>query len=148
MFIAEVLLSIRAMHEAMEILRPFLAESEAVGLARVIIETGEGDPHDVGKNLIAMMLKGAAFTTVELGGIGDLKPEAFVEAAKVHRADILGMSALLTATLQKMEQTINTLEEAGIHDRIKVMAGGAPETLDYADEIRADAYGSIKQGRK
>jgi len=106
----------------------------------VIIGTVEGDLHDIGKNLVAMMLEGAGFKVVDLGT--DVKPPAFVDAAKVHKPKILGMSALLTTTMPKMGETITALREAGIRDRIKVMAGGAPVTQDFVDEIGADAYGS------
>jgi corrinoid protein of di/trimethylamine methyltransferase len=140
MFIPEVLRSAKTMHGAMDILRPFLSESEAAGVGTVVIGTVEGDLHDIGKNLVAMMLEGAGFRVVDLGT--DVKPEGFVDAAKEHKPRILGMSALLTTTMPKMGETVNALKEAGIRDQIKVMAGGAPVTQDFVDEIGADAYGS------
>jgi 5-methyltetrahydrofolate--homocysteine methyltransferase len=140
MFIPEVLRSAKTMHGAMEILRPLLSESEAAGSGTVIIGTVEGDLHDIGKNLVGMMLGGAGFRVVDLGT--DVKPQAFMEAAKEHKPNILGMSALLTTTMPKMGETINALREAGIRDQIKVMAGGAPVTQDFVEEIGADAYGS------
>ncbi len=140
MFIPEVLRSAKTMHSAMDILRPLLSESEAAGAGTVVIGTVEGDLHDIGKNLVAMMLEGAGFQVVDLGP--DVKPQAFVDAVKEHKPSILGMSALLTTTMPKMGETVNALKEAGIRDQIKVMAGGAPVTQDFVDEIGGDAYGS------
>lgn len=140
MFIPEVIRSANTMHAAMDIIRPLLSESDAAGVGTVVIGTVEGDLHDIGKNLVAMMLEGAGFKVVNLGT--DVKPQAFVEAAKEHKPNILGMSALLTTTMPKMGETINALKEAGIRDQIRVMAGGAPVTQDFVDEIGADAYGS------
>ncbi len=140
MFIPEVLRSAKTMHAAMDILRPLLSESHAAGAGAVVIGTVEGDLHDIGKNLVAMMLEGAGFKVVDLGT--DVKPQNFVDAAKEHKPRILGMSALLTTTMPKMGETVSALKEAGIRDQIKVMAGGAPVTQDFVDEIGADAYGS------
>jgi 5-methyltetrahydrofolate--homocysteine methyltransferase len=140
MFIPEVLRSAKTMHGSMEILRPLLSESLAAGSGTVIIGTVEGDLHDIGKNLVGMMLEGAGFTVVDLGT--SVEPQKFVDAAKEHKPKILGMSALLTTTMPKMGETINALKEAGIRDQIKIMAGGAPVTQDFVDEIGADAYGS------
>ena len=140
MFIPEVLRSAKTMHASMEILRPLLSDSDAAGSGTVVIGTVEGDLHDIGKNLVAMMLEGAGFKIVDLGT--DVKPQQFLDAAKEHKPKILGMSALLTTTMPKMGETVNALKEAGIRDQIKVMAGGAPVTQDFVDEIGADAYGS------
>ncbi len=140
MFIPEVLRSAKTMHAAMDILRPLLSDSEAAGAGTVVIGTVEGDLHDIGKNLVAMMLEGAGFKVVDLGT--DVKPHDFVEAAKEQKPRIVGMSALLTTTMPKMGETVNALKEAGIRDQIKVMAGGAPVTQDFVDEIGGDAYGS------
>jgi 5-methyltetrahydrofolate--homocysteine methyltransferase len=140
MFIPEVLRSAKTMHAAMEILRPLLSEADAAGMGTVVIGTVEGDLHDIGKNLVAMMLEGAGFTVVDLGT--DVKPERFVKAVKEHRPAILGMSALLTTTMPKMGETVNALREAGIRDRIKVMAGGAPVTQEFVEQMGGDAYGS------
>ena len=140
MFIPEVLRSAKTMSAAMEIIRPLLSETDAAGSGTVVIGTMEGDLHDIGKNLVGMMLEGAGFTIVDMGT--DVKPQEFVEAVKKHKPKIVGMSALLTTTMPKMGETINALKEAGIRDQIKVMAGGAPVTQDFVDEIGAVAYGS------
>ena len=140
MFIPEVLRSAKTMAGAMEILRPLLSEKDAAGAGTVIVGTVEGDLHDIGKNLVGMMLEGAGFKVVDLGT--DVKPQDFVEASKEHKPQIVGLSALLTTTMPKMGETVNALKEAGIRDQIKVMAGGAPVTQDFVDEIGADAYGS------
>jgi 5-methyltetrahydrofolate--homocysteine methyltransferase len=138
MFIPEVLRSAKAMSTAMETLRPLLAEAKAKGAGTVVIGTVEGDLHDIGKNLVAMMFEGAGFKVVNLGI--DIKPKQFVDAVKEHKPDLVGMSALLTTTMPKMGETINGLKEAGIRDQVKVMIGGAPVTADYAKKIGADGY--------
>jgi 5-methyltetrahydrofolate--homocysteine methyltransferase len=140
MFIPEVLLCARTMHAAMDILKPLLSEADAAGSGKVIIGTVEGDLHDIGKNLVGMMLEGAGFKVVDLGV--NIKPQEFVDAVKEHQPDIVGMSALLTTTMPKMEETIAALKEAGIRDQVKIMAGGAPVTQDFIDKIGADAYGA------
>jgi corrinoid protein of di/trimethylamine methyltransferase len=140
MFIPEVLKCARCMHGAMDILKPLLAEGDMAGAGTVVIGTVEGDLHDIGKNLVAMMLQGAGFTVIDLGA--NIKPQDFVEAVKEHNPDIVGMSALLTTTMPKMEETIKALTEAGIRDQIKIMAGGAPVTKDFVNKIGGDAYGA------
>ncbi len=140
MFIPEVLLCARCMHGAMDILKPLLAEGDVTSAGTVVIGTVEGDLHDIGKNLVAMMLQGAGFEVIDLGT--NIKPQDFVEAVKEHNPDIVGMSALLTTTMPKMEKTIEALTEAGIRDQIKIMAGGAPVTQDFVDKIGGDAYGA------
>jgi 5-methyltetrahydrofolate--homocysteine methyltransferase len=140
MFIPEVLLCARCMHGAMDILKPLLSESDAAGMGTFVIGTVEGDLHDIGKNLVSMMLQGAGFKVVDLGT--NITSAQFVEAVKQHKPKILGMSALLTTTMPKMEQTIAALKEAGIRDQVKIMAGGAPVTQDFIDKIGADAYGA------
>lgn len=139
-FIPEVLLSARTMQGALELLKPHLADGESSGFGTVVIGTVEGDLHDIGKNLVAMMLEGAGFSVVNLGT--GVTPEHFVVAVKEHRAAILGMSALLTTTLPKMRETIDALRKAGLRDSVKVMAGGAPVTSGFAEEIGADGYGA------
>jgi corrinoid protein of di/trimethylamine methyltransferase len=138
LFVPDVLLSAKAMKSAMEVLRPHLTEAEASMRGKYVLGTVQGDLHDVGKNLVGIMLQGAGFDVVDLGK--DVSPETFVEAVKEHGAKILGMSALLTTTMLKMRSTIEALEEAGIRDSVKVMIGGAPVTPQFAEEIGADVY--------
>ena len=140
MFIPEVLLCARCMHGAMDILNPLLSEGDAAGVGTYLIGTVEGDLHDIGKNLVAMMLEGAGFQVVDLGT--NITAQQFVDAVKEHQPDILGMSALLTTTMPRMEETIQALKEAGIRDQVKIMAGGAPVTQDFVDKIGGDAYGA------
>ena len=140
MFIPEVLLCARCMHGAMDILQPLLSEADSKGAGKVVIGTVEGDLHDIGKNLVAMMMQGSGFKVIDLGV--NLKPQAFVDAVKEHKPDIIGMSALLTTTMPKMEETILALKEAGLRDQVKIMAGGAPVTQDFVEKIGADAYGA------
>jgi 5-methyltetrahydrofolate--homocysteine methyltransferase len=139
-FIPEVLLSARTMQATLDLLRPHLGEGEEAGLGTVVIGTVEGDLHDIGKNLVAMLLQGAGFAVVNLGT--GVSPQQFVAAVGEHRPQILGMSALLTTTLPKMAATLAALEEAGLRDAVKVMVGGAPVTQGYADEVGADGYGA------
>ena len=140
MFIPEVLLCARCMHGAMDILNPLLSEGDAAGVGTYLIGTVEGDLHDIGKNLVSMMLEGAGFQVIDLGT--NITAQQFVEAVKEHKPDILGMSALLTTTMPRMEETIQALKEAGIRDQVKIMAGGAPVTQDFVDKIGGDAYGA------
>jgi len=138
MFIPEVLLSARTMAAAMDVLKPLLAMGEGSGRGTVVIGTVQGDLHNIGKNLVAMMLEGAGFNVVDLGI--DVKPQAFLDAVKQHKPKLLGMSALLTTTMPRMDETIRALEEAGIRSQVKVMVGGAPVTQDFVARIGADAY--------
>jgi 5-methyltetrahydrofolate--homocysteine methyltransferase len=140
MFIPEVLLSARVMQGALDILKPHLGEGAAAGLGTVVIGTVEGDLHDIGKNLVGMLMQGAGFTVVNLGT--GVTAADFVAAAQEHSAQIIGMSALLTTTLPRMAETIAALKDAGLRDSVKVMVGGAPVTQAYADEIGADGYGA------
>ncbi len=138
LFVPEVLIAARAMQAGMSILRPLLAESDAPSAGKYVIGTVKGDLHDIGKNLVKMMLEGAGFETVDLGtdvGSGD-----FVKAVQEHRPSLLGMSALLTTTMVNMKATIEALEEAGLRDSVRIMVGGAPVTATFAKEIGADAY--------
>ncbi len=140
MFIPEVLRSAKVMQAAMELLRPHMSEKDSMGLGTMVIGTVEGDLHDIGKNLVSMMLRGAGFTVVDLGT--SVKPQDFVDAVKEHKAVVIGMSALLTTTMPKMDQTVKALKEAGIREQVKIMAGGAPVTEKFVEEIGADAYGA------
>ena len=139
-FIPEVLLSARTMQGALDLLKPHLAEGDSMSLGTVVIGTVEGDLHDIGKNLVGMMLQGAGFEVVNLGT--GVTPAQFVAAVTEHKATIIGMSALLTTTLPKMVATIGALKDAGLRATVKVMIGGAPVTQAYADEIGADGYGA------
>ncbi len=138
LFVPEVLIAARAMHAGMNILRPLLAESDVPTAGRYVIGTVQGDLHDIGKNLVKMMLEGAGFQTIDLGS--DVKPEEFVAAVREHQPQLLGMSALLTTTMPGMKATIEALEEAGLRDAVKIMVGGAPVTAAFAEQIGADAY--------
>jgi len=138
LFVPEVLIAAQAMHAGMNVLRPLLAESDVPSAGKYVIGTAQGDLHDIGKNLVKMMLEGAGFQTIDLGT--DVKPEEFVAAVREHQPQLLGMSALLTTTMPGMKATIEALEEAGLRDAVKVMVGGAPVTAAFAEEIRADAY--------
>jgi 5-methyltetrahydrofolate--homocysteine methyltransferase len=138
LFVPEVLIAARAMHAGMDILRPLLAESDVPSAGKVIVGTVAGDLHDIGKNLVVMMLEGGGFEVVDMGI--DASPQKFVEVVKSEQPDLLGMSALLTTTMPSMQKTIDALVEAGVREGIKVMIGGAPVTQSYADEIGADGY--------
>jgi 5-methyltetrahydrofolate--homocysteine methyltransferase len=138
LFVPEVLIAARAMHAGMNILRPLLAESDVPSAGKYVIGTTQGDLHDIGKNLVKMMLEGAGFETVDLGT--DVRPEVFVAAVQEHQPQLLGMSALLTTTMPGMKATIEALEEAGLRDTVKIMVGGAPVTAAFAKQIGADAY--------
>lgn len=137
-YVPEVLIAARAMKASMEFLRPVLAETGAQPVARVAIGTVKGDLHDIGKNLVAMMLEGAGFEIVDLGV--DVKPEKFVEVVQDKKAGVVALSALLTTTMPAMKDTIEAFREAGIRDGIRIMVGGAPVTQHFADEIGADGY--------
>jgi len=137
-FVPEMLMSASAMKSGMGVLKPLLAGQQAVRTQRVVIGTVQSDIHDLGKNLVAMMLSGAGFEVEDLGS--DVAPEKFVEAVRQKEAHILGMSALMTTTMTGMRDTIDALVAAGLRDRVRVMVGGAPLSQAYAEEIGADAY--------
>ena len=137
-WIPEVLIAARAMKNGMEVLRPKLIETGVKPVAKVAIGTVRGDLHDIGKNLVAMMLEGAGFEIVDLGV--DVKPEQFVQSVKESGAKLVCLSALLTTTMPAMKETIEALGGAGVRDAVCVMIGGAPVTQSYADEIKADGY--------
>ena len=136
-YVPEVLIAARAMKAAMEVLRPQLASSGIVSKGRIAIGTVRGDLHDIGKNLVAMMLEGAGFDIVDLGV--DVKPEVFVDTTK-KGIDVIALSALLTTTMPAMKDTIDALKAEGVRGNVKVMIGGAPVTQNYSDEIGADGY--------
>ena len=138
MFVPEMLIAARAMQAAMNLLKPELAEDEIVSAGKIVLGTVSGDLHDIGKNLVGMMMEGAGFEIVDLGT--DVSPDAFVNAVRENDADLIGMSALLTTTMPSMKTTIEALTEAGLRDQVKVIIGGAPITQNYADEIGADSF--------
>ena len=138
-FVPEVLVSARAMKAGMAHIEPILSASGVEPLGTIIMGTVKGDLHDIGKNLCIMMLRGAGFTVHDIGV--DSSPEDFIDAVEEHEADIIGMSALLTTTMPNMGTTINTFEDMGLRDEVRIMVGGAPVTQDFADEMGADAYG-------
>jgi 5-methyltetrahydrofolate--homocysteine methyltransferase len=138
LFVPEVLMAAKAMKAGMAILRPLLAETGAPQVGTMVIGTVKGDIHDIGKNLVAMMMEGAGFTVINLGINTDA--EKFINAIHEHKPDILGMSALLTTTMPYMGVVINTLKEQGLRDQLIVLVGGAPLNEAFAEEIGADAY--------
>jgi len=137
-YVPEVLIAARAMKAGMELLEPALKEAGVEPEAKVVLGTVKGDLHDIGKNLVGMMLQGGGFEVIDLGT--DVSPEKFISAANENGAKIVAMSALLTTTMPQMSQVIKAMEEAGVKGKIKTMIGGAPVTQNYADEIGADGY--------
>jgi 5-methyltetrahydrofolate--homocysteine methyltransferase len=137
-YVPEVLIAARAMKNGMEILRPQLAATGVEPVAKVAIGTVRGDLHDIGKNLVAMMMEGAGFEIIDLGV--DVKPEQFVQSVNDKSANLICLSALLTTTMPAMKETIQALSDAGIRGKVQVMVGGAPVTQNYSDEIGADGY--------
>ncbi len=137
-FIPEVLVSAKAMTVGLNILRPLLAEKNVKPLGKAVIGTIQGDLHDIGKNIVGMLLQGAGFEIIDLGA--DVHADRFVESAKNENPDIVGMSALLTTTMINMKTVIEGLEKAGLRNSVKVIIGGAPVTQIYAEKIGADGY--------
>lgn len=137
-FVPEMLVSARAMQNGLSVLKPHLAEVGAKPTGKVVIGTVKGDLHDIGKNLVAMMLEGAGFEIVDLGT--DVSPEKFVKAVLEQKPQLVGMSALLTTTMPSMGTTVKALVEAGVREQVKVMIGGAPVTDAFAKQIGADGY--------
>ena len=131
-------MSAKAMSAAVAILKPLLGEGETTEYGKVVIGTVKGDLHDIGKNLVSMMLESAGFEITDLGV--DVSPEQFVQAVKEHQAQVVGLSALLTTTMPMMQATIDALTESGLRSQVKVVIGGAPVTQKFADEIGADGY--------
>ena len=137
-YIPEVLIAARAMHAGMAVLKPVLSKSGSVMAGKVVVGTVKGDLHDIGKNLVAMMLEGGGFEVVDVGI--DVSPDKFVEAIKKHQAQVVGLSALLTTTMREMKSTIEAIQEAGLRKQVKTIIGGAPVTEKFAKDIGADGY--------
>lgn len=137
-YIPEVLVAARAMHTAMDVIKPLLIESDTPARGTVVIGTVQGDLHDIGKNLVAMMLEGGGFSVIDIGV--DVSAEKFVEQAKKNNADLVGMSALLTTTMTGMKEVIEMFRTDNIVKDVKIIIGGAPLTQEYADSIGADGY--------
>jgi 5-methyltetrahydrofolate--homocysteine methyltransferase len=138
MFVPQMLRSAKAMQKCMSLIMPFFKEQEISLKGKVVIGTVKGDLHDIGKNLVSMMLEGAGFTITDLGV--DISADTFVEKCKETEADILAMSALLSTTMPGMKETIESLKKAGLRDKVKVMIGGAPVSDSFAKDIEADSY--------
>jgi 5-methyltetrahydrofolate--homocysteine methyltransferase len=138
MFIPEVLRSAKAMGLAVEVLKPLLGEGEISASGKVVMGTVKGDLHDIGKNLVIMMLKSSGFEVTDLGV--DVSPEQFVAAIKENNPDVVGFSALLTTTMEMMQKTVDAVVESGHRDQLKIIIGGAPVTQKFANEIGADGY--------
>jgi 5-methyltetrahydrofolate--homocysteine methyltransferase len=138
MFVPEVLMSAKAMDAGLSLVKPLLEGGEMVSIGTVLLGTVKGDLHDIGKNLVGMMLESVGFTVINAGI--DVAPEAFVEGVKEHQPDVVAMSALLTTTMLHMKDTIELLKEEGLRNRVKVIIGGAPVSQDFADEIDADGF--------
>lgn len=137
-FVPEVLVAAKAMHASLDLLEPLLASGGIEKVGKIIAGTIEGDLHDIGKNLVCMMMNGAGFEVIDLGV--DVKPEQFVEAVRKEKPDFVMISALLTSTMVNMPKVLKALEEAGLRDQVQVLIGGAPLTAAYAEEIGADGY--------
>jgi 5-methyltetrahydrofolate--homocysteine methyltransferase len=138
MFVPEVLMSAKAMKAGMNIVKPLLVEGERSAAGKVLLGTVSGDLHDIGKNLVGMLMESGGLEIVNLGT--DIDPGEFAEKVREHKPDVLGMSALLTTTMLAMRDTIEVLEEEGLRDDVKIMVGGAPVTQEFADEIGADGW--------
>jgi 5-methyltetrahydrofolate--homocysteine methyltransferase len=136
-FVPEMLVAARAMKAGLEVLKPLLVVSGVEPIGKVVVGTVKGDLHDIGKNLVAMMLEGVGFEIIDLGT--DVTPDQFIAAVR-EGADIVGLSALLTTTMPAMGETIRAIEESGLRHQVKIIIGGAPVTADYAEQIGADGY--------
>lgn len=138
MYVPEVLVAARSMAAGIELVKPLLADQTMPSAGRVLLGTVKGDLHDIGKNLVAMMLESRGYTVINAGM--DISPEKFVQEIRTHKPDVLGMCALLTTTMLHMKDTIELMKEEGIRDQVKVIVGGAPLSQDFADEAGADGY--------
>jgi len=137
-FLPDVLLAAKAMYEGMDLLKPLMIKEGIPSIGKVVIGTVYGDLHDIGKNLVGIMLKGAGFEIIDLGN--NVSPEKFIETAKSEKADVIGMSALLTTTMPVMKKVVELAKEQGVFEKLKIVVGGAPLSAEYAEEIGADAY--------
>jgi len=138
-FLPEVLLSARAMNAGMDLIKPLLIADDVPSLGKVVIGTVKGDLHDIGKNLVGIMLRGAGFEVIDLGA--DVTPESFVETAEAEGASVVGLSALLTTTMSGMKDVVELVKSKGLEGKVKVIIGGAPLSQAFADDIGADGYG-------
>ncbi len=138
MFVPEVMMAARAMSTGIGLVKPLINDSDMLSVGKVVIGTVKGDLHDIGKNLVAMMVESAGFEVVNVGI--DISSEKFAQAIREHSPDILGMSAMLTTTMMQMKETIEHLKSEGLRDKVKVIIGGAPVTKQFAEEIGADGY--------
>ncbi len=138
MYVPEVLMAAKSMKSGMELVKPLIAEGDVEAATKVLMGTVKGDLHDIGKNLVGMMMESSGFEVVDAGV--DITPEEFAEMVKDEEPDVLGLSALLTTTMLAMRETIEVLEEEGLRDQVKIIIGGAPVTSDFAEEIGADGY--------
>lgn len=139
LFLPDVLLAAKAMHAGLDILKPLMIKEGVPHRGKVVLGTVQGDLHDIGKNLVGIMLKGAGFEVIDLGN--DVPPGKFVEAAREEGASIIGMSALLTTTMPAMKQVVEMVREQGLAEQVRTIIGGAPVSEEFKDEIGADAYG-------
>lgn len=149
-YVPEMMVSAKASQKGLEILKPLLVKSGFIPKGKIVLGTVKGDLHDIGKNIVAMMLEGAGFEVIDLGC--DVAPEKFIDTLKAEKAQILAMSSLLTTTMISMKNTMDALKEAGLMGKIKVMIGGAPVTEEFARKIGADfrgkdAYAAVEQAR-
>ena len=138
-FVPEMLISANSMKFGLNLLRPYLVAEDVQPLGKVLLATVQGDLHDIGKNLVGMMLEGGGFEVIDMGI--DVKPEELIEAVKEHKPHIVGLSALLTTTMVNMKTAITMMEDAGVRDSVKIIIGGAPVTQDYANQVGADGFG-------
>ena len=138
MFVPEVMESADTMNEGMQVVKPLITDADMPTKGNVIIGTVNGDLHDIGKNLVVLMMESRGYTVIDMGV--DVKEEQFVEAIKEHKPDIVGMSSLLTTTMMKIDDTIKMINESGLRDQVKIIIGGAPISQEFADDIGADGY--------
>lgn len=138
MYLPEVLQSASAMHVSLKILKPYLAKDGVESRGKILMGTVKGDMHDIGKNLVGIMLEGAGFEIIDLGL--NVQPQKFVEAIQMHQPSIIGLSAMLTTTMLNMKTAIEAIADAGLRSKVKILVGGAPVSQKFADDIGADAY--------